>query len=206
MTTARFNLAVVSVLVFLMLLVPVVEAKNWGGQKADPPPNVMCTEYLNTSECTPNNFTHQVYFSTTYPITDPALDTALRASMANDYDALAGVSVTEIFNNNADVLVQFVTINRNWDMAYTTCQPGATTGYDNIRHYMWCRPQQLVLQNDDSAYTQCWDSAPCIAHYMCHEFGHTLGLQHRPTSVSTSCMRHAPAALTCHASRLSSPR
>lgn len=139
MITARFNLAVVSVSVFLVFLVPVVQAKNWGGQKADPPPNVMCTEYLNTSECTPNNFTHQVYFSTTYPITDPALDTALRASMANDYDALAGVSVTEIFNNNADVLDQFVTINRNWDMAYTTCQPGATTGYDNIRHYMWCR-------------------------------------------------------------------
>lgn len=78
------------------------------------------------------------------------------------------------------------TTNPNWDMAYTTCSNGATYGYEDIRYYMWCKPQLLFFQDDSSAYTQCWNTLSCVKHFMCHEIGHTYGLQH--TGRNTSCM------------------
>ena len=184
----RFHIVLVVVAV-LIATVPAAQAGNWGAAKTDAPPYVLCTEGTNTSECTPNDDVHTVYISTSWPITDGNIKSALLDSLANDYDALPQISATQVFTNDADVQILFLTVNPNWDFAYTTCAYGATTGYDNIRYYMWCRPQRLYLQDFPGAYEQCWDSAPCRAHYTCHELGHTLGLQHHFKD-HNSCMSY----------------
>ena len=69
--------------------------------------------------------------------------------------------------------------------AFTFCDEFATTGLNNVRYHMWCKPQIIIYQ-DNSYANNCWSNGACRKWLACHELGHTLGLQHS-TSTST-CM------------------
>lgn len=192
--------AITFVLVSIVVLAihpPVLVAGNWGGWKKSPGPDVLCLEADYRSECTPNNRTHTVFFSTSFPVPGQ-LRSTIEASIEDDYDALPNVTASVVTTNAADVHILYLTQSANWPIAYTTCQPGATTGYDNVRHYMWCRPQRIFYQTYPEAQ-ECWDTGTCRGWLACHELGHTFGLQHNGRS--TSCMSYSsnqPGNLDAH--------
>jgi hypothetical protein len=182
------RLAVLVLASLLVIGVPMANAGNWGAAKTKESLAIFCTgESTNKSECTPQDFYQYFFISGVWPFTDQTLEDEFNDSRLNDFDALTGVIGALTTNTStADVFVYQRTTNVFWDMAYTTCSNGATYGYEDIRYYMWCDPQLLFFQDDSSAYTQCWNDYNCVRHFMCHEIGHTYGLQHNGRN--TSCM------------------
>lgn len=170
-------------------------AHNWGaGDSSNPGYSILCTDWsdphFQASECTPDNAFQTVWISGVVP---SGLTTALKNSVANDYDAIYSISAVVVPNIDSfnDVRIWHWNEDPTLAIAFTTCNDFATQGFPNVRYHMWCKPQDILYQNNSGA-NSCWNSGPCRRHYACHELGHTFGLQH-PTdlSLTTTCMSYA---------------
>lgn len=63
----------------------------------------------------------------------------------------------------------------------------------------WCMPQ--IIYYNDGAYPGRYNDTPHRKALFCHELGHTMGLRHKTSSSSTSCMVTDPETrihLTAH--------
>lgn len=127
------------------------------------------------SQCTADNELWLVYIYSTVPA---GLRTALEDSVVEDFDSISGITgVVTTQSSGADVLVYYINANPNDEITYGTCSAGASYGLVNVRYHMWCKPQEIIYQNNADG-NACWNFGPCRRHYACHELGHTLGLRH----------------------------
>lgn len=175
-------------------------AHNWGAADSTPPPGVstiLCTKfdpeddeeyaYIN-SECTvDNSLQHYVWIDPNIPSGEFSLLTALQNSISQDFDSIDGVYSAEVstISSSNRVRIFYDNFDPSLPRAFTFCDETATTGLNNIRYHMWCKPHIIIYQ-DNSYANNCWSNGACRKWLACHELGHTLGLQHSTTE--TTCM------------------
>ena len=171
----------------------------------DSDPSVLCTKYDSNnsavpywlSECAMDNKTnHSVWID---PQIHPQLGNAIRNSIAEDYNALPGVTAyeTTTLSGSNRVRIFYATFEPTLPRAFTFCDEGSTTGLWNVRYHMWCRPQVIVYQATPNA-VNCWNNGPCRRWLACHELGHTFGLQHSVSSETCMYTAGYPENLRAH--------
>ncbi len=104
--------------------------------------------------------------------------------MTNVYNPIASITTTEVTYVD-DVVAYDGFYDPNGYPGWTTCAAGATYGGTNPRRY--CKPQEIRY---NLSYTNTYNYLAGRRMIACHEFGHTLGLQHPTHSHpgTASCM------------------
>ncbi|MGZ8562369.1 MAG: hypothetical protein ACXWWU_01985 [Candidatus Limnocylindria bacterium] len=106
------------------------------------------------------------------------LAVALRASMAEDYDAPTQLHLVEQprVTPLTDVIAFSGDYGDNGAAGWVYCPSDAPQGINRFDH-RWCRNQELHL-NYNARYGLFFDDEASRGHIACHELGHTLGLRH----------------------------
>ena len=118
---------------------------------------------------------------------------ALRASMAEDYDAPTRLHLIEQprVTPLTDVIAFSGDYGDNGAAGWVYCPSDAPQGINRFDH-RWCRHQELHL-NHNARYGLFFDDEASRGHIACHELGHTLGLRHWGNPPETD----GPVGATC---------
>ena len=121
------------------------------------------------------------------------LAAALRASMAEDYDAPTRLHLIEQprVTTLTDVIAFSGDYGDNGAAGWVYCPSDAPQGINRLDH-RWCRHQELHL-NFNPRYGLFFDDDASRGHIACHELGHTLGLRHWGNPPETD----GPVGATC---------
>jgi hypothetical protein len=112
------------------------------------------------------------------------MSNATKESLSGDYNPIRDFATVELTQNSgADVVVLDADYGVNGVAGWVECPVGAPQGI-NAAGDRWCRNQQLKY-NLNVAYLDYREDAGSRAALACHEFGHTVGLQHWS---GTTCM------------------
>jgi hypothetical protein len=130
------------------------------------------------------------------------LAVALRASMAEDYDAPTQLRLIE--QGRVTVLTDVIAFSGDYGdngaAGWVYCPSDAPQGINRFEH-RWCRHQELHL-NYNARYGLFFDDEASRGHIACHELGHTLGLRHWGNPPETD----GPVGATCmHANTPNGP-
>ena len=118
---------------------------------------------------------------------------ALRASMADDYDAPTRLHLIEQprVTRLTDVIAFSGDYGDNGAAGWVYCPSDAPQGINRLDH-RWCRHQELHL-NVNARFGLFFDDEASRGHIACHELGHTLGLRHWGNPPETE----GPVGATC---------
>lgn len=121
------------------------------------------------------------------------LRVAMRASMAEDYDAPTRLRLIEQprVTPLTDVIAFSGDYGDNGAAGWVYCPSDAPQGINRFDH-RWCRQQELHL-NYNPRYGLFFDDDASRGHIACHELGHTLGLRHWGNPPETD----GPVGATC---------
>jgi hypothetical protein len=151
-----------------------------------------CDRPVNPPRCTSvgDGRLHLVAFDTSLR---EDLVAAVRASMADDYDAPTRLHLTEQprVTQLTDVIAFSGDYGDNGAAGWVYCPSDAPQGINRFDH-RWCRQQELHL-NYNARYGLFFDDDASRGHIACHELGHTLGLRHWGNPPETD----GPVGATC---------
>lgn len=127
-----------------------------------------------------NNYTH------TYQLVGVRSDIATSfRSMVADYDS---TDLVVYERDPADVIVMDNSYGSNGLVGWVNCPPSATTG--SIGPTRWCYGQYLRF---NLSYPTYLDTSAERQRYSCHEFGHTVGLNHNN---GTTCLNNTAQVIS----------
>ena len=121
-----------------------------------------------------NNNRHFVLFD---PSLTPELASALRDSMAEDYDPTdLRMYEQRALTPATDVIAYSADYGENGAAGWVNCPRDSPQGV-NGRGDRWCQHQELRL-NLNPRYSIFFEDEASRDHVACHELGHTLGFRH----------------------------
>jgi len=151
-----------------------------------------CDRPVDPPRCTSvgDNLVHFVAFDEELR---PDLAAAIRASMAEDYDAPTRLRLVEQdeVRPSTDVIAFSGDYGDNGAAGWVYCPTDAPQGINRMGD-RWCRHQELHL-NHNARYGLFFDDEASRGHIACHELGHTLGLRHWGNPPQTD----GPIGATC---------
>lgn len=151
-----------------------------------------CDRPVNPPRCTSvgDNRLHFVAFDEALR---PDLAVAIRASMAEDFDAPTRLRLIEQAEVRpfTDVIAFSGDYGDNGAAGWVYCPTDAPQGINRMGD-RWCRHQELHL-NHNARFGLFFDDDESRGHIACHELGHTLGLRHWGNPPETE----GPIGATC---------
>lgn len=135
---------------------------------------------------------HYAYFF----LVESSMYSATLVSIWNDYDPTDLVAAETTNSAIADVIVEDANFGLNGVAGWVEC-PSSEPDQGGAHPNHWCQGQYLRYNYTYSTY---FDDAVSLAYMACHEFGHTVGLQH--STEGASCMTantpNGSGSLTAH--------